>query len=122
MSTLEMAVEELKRLPGSKVEEVAALIHQLAQDVDEQKRQAFAATNRWLHCTVNPALMTALSCPTRGPVIVVGEPETSVRPAEIGSDEYLYSCSHATLTNGFTTALPTRRLSAARNPTSVTNE
>lgn len=39
-----MAVEELKRLPGSKVEEVAALIHQLAQDVDEQKRQAFAAT------------------------------------------------------------------------------
>ena len=39
-----MAVQELKRLPGSKVEEVAALIHQLAQDVDKQKRQAFAAT------------------------------------------------------------------------------
>ena len=44
MSTLDVAVEELKHLPGSKVEEVAALIHQLAQDVDEQKRQAFAAT------------------------------------------------------------------------------
>jgi outer membrane murein-binding lipoprotein Lpp len=44
MSTIEMAVEELNRLPGSKVEEVAALIHQLAQDVDEQKRQAFAAS------------------------------------------------------------------------------
>jgi hypothetical protein len=66
--------------------------------------------------------MTALSCPTLGPVIVVGEPEISVKPAEIGSDEYLYSCSHATLTNGFKITFPTGRLSAARNPTSVISE
>ena len=44
MSTLEMVVEELKRLPRSKLEKVVVLIHQLAKDVDEQKRQAFAAT------------------------------------------------------------------------------
>ncbi|MBV8278085.1 MAG: hypothetical protein JO170_22875 [Verrucomicrobia bacterium] len=45
MSTLEMAIEELKRLPGSKIEEVAALIHQLAQDVDEQKRPPIRSEN-----------------------------------------------------------------------------